>query len=242
MRAATTSVSPAPVSRRSPALPASTGRSVWASRSRRTPIWHSWSSTLPSTTTRDKFNEVEALSGWKFNDALRGDDIVPAAVGGGGFIGCDALDQDGSTASPGSTPSCRHWTVPRRRAHGHRPGSQPSSYCLLTGGFVWGDGNILLGGGGSDSLEGRGANDIIDGDHYVNVRLSVARPAVGSRSASTDLMEHAALSGTFGAAPPMTLSRQSSPAMSTRDHLASSASLADATSTATSTPPSSRAR
>ena len=28
---------------------------------------------------RDKFNEVEALSGWKFNDTLRGDDLVPAA-------------------------------------------------------------------------------------------------------------------------------------------------------------------
>src|SRR5687768_8157174 len=44
---------------------------------------------------RDKFNEVEALSGWKFDDKLRGDDIVPAEVGGGGFIGCDVLDQAG---------------------------------------------------------------------------------------------------------------------------------------------------
>ncbi len=45
---------------------------------------------------RDKFNEVEALSGWKFDDKLRGDDLVPAQVGGAGFIGCDALDQDRS--------------------------------------------------------------------------------------------------------------------------------------------------
>ena len=44
---------------------------------------------------RDKFNEVEALSGWNFNDTLRGDDLVPTAVGGAGFIGCDVLDQAG---------------------------------------------------------------------------------------------------------------------------------------------------
>ena len=44
--------------------------------------------------------------------------------------------------------------------------------CPLTGN-VWGAGNILLGGSGSDLLEGRGADDIIDGDRYLNVRLSV---------------------------------------------------------------------
>ena len=44
---------------------------------------------------RDKFNEVEALSGGNLNDILRGDDVVPSQVGGGGFIGCDVLDQDG---------------------------------------------------------------------------------------------------------------------------------------------------
>ena len=39
---------------------------------------------------RDRFNEVEALSGWKYDDKLRGDDIVPAEVGGWRSIGCDA--------------------------------------------------------------------------------------------------------------------------------------------------------
>ena len=44
---------------------------------------------------RDKFNEVEALSGGNLNDTLRGDDVVPTDVGGGGFVGCDALDAAG---------------------------------------------------------------------------------------------------------------------------------------------------
>ena len=38
---------------------------------------------------------------------------------------------------------------------------------------MWGAGNILLGGAGSDLIEGRGADDIIDGDRYLSVRLSV---------------------------------------------------------------------
>ncbi len=34
-------------------------------------------------------------------------------------------------------------------------------------------GNVLLGGGGSDLIEGRGENDIIDGDRWLNVQLDV---------------------------------------------------------------------
>ena len=32
-------------------------------------------------------------------------------------------------------------------------------------------GNIMLGGDGSDFIEGRGGNDIIDGDAYLHVEL-----------------------------------------------------------------------
>ena len=119
---------------------------------------------------RDKFNEVEALSGANLNDILRGDDVVPSAVGGAGFIGCDVLDQAGlnriagldALVPPLNTPLA---TVVAQSASGDCP--------LLSGPNVWGDGNILLGGGGSDLIEGRGGDDIIDGDAYVNVRLSV---------------------------------------------------------------------
>ena len=68
--------------------------------------------------------------------------------------------------------------------------------CLLEGN-VWGAGNILLGGGGNDLIEGRGADDIIDGNRYVNVRLSVRDPA-GTEIGSTDLMTGTAKSGNFG--------------------------------------------
>ena len=84
-----------------------------------------------------------------------------------------------------------------------------TNYCQLTGN-VWGEGNILLGGAGSDTLEGRGADDILDGDKYLNLRLSVkagldgadgvdvARDGTGPEIGSTDLMENMPVSGDFG--------------------------------------------
>ena len=71
--------------------------------------------------------------------------------------------------------------------------------CPLSG-PIWGDGDMLLGGGGSDTIEGRGADDVIDGDKSVEVHITVrtnpADPA--TEIGRTDLMEHQATSGTFG--------------------------------------------
>ena len=148
----------------------------------------------PVNETRDRYNEVEALSGWKFNDILRGDSVIPSQVGGGGFIGCDALDANGVARINGLDT-----LVPAAiRTVDSAPivAASVTNYCLLTG-LVWGEGNILLGGEGSDQLEGRGGNDILDGDRYLNVRLSV-RTATGIEIGSTNLMETAAVTGNFG--------------------------------------------
>ncbi|WP_426978011.1 peroxidase family protein [Pseudarthrobacter sp. O4] len=119
---------------------------------------------------RDKFNEVEALSGGDLNDTLRGDSLVPSAVGGAGFIGCDVLDQAGLDRVAGLDA-----LVPPLNTPANTVIAASASKCplLIPDTNVWGDGNILLGGGGSDVIEGRGGDDIIDGDAYFNVRLSV---------------------------------------------------------------------
>ena len=123
---------------------------------------------------RDKFNEVEALSGWKFDDKLRGDDIVPAEVGGGGFIGCDVLDQAGLDRISGLDALVPALDGPEATTRDAVVAQSASQDCpILSGPNVWGAGNVLLGGAGSDLIEGRGANDIIDGDRYLGVRLSV---------------------------------------------------------------------
>ena len=112
-----------------------------------------------------------------------------------GFIGCDALDQDGLDRIAGLdalVPPLVTDSAPIVEAASTR-------YCGLEGN-VWGDGNILLGGGGSDTIEGRGADDIIDGDKYLGVRLSVRtdvnNPA--TEIGTTDLMSKVATSGNFG--------------------------------------------
>lgn len=163
---------------------------------------------LPINAIRDRFNEVEALSGWKFDDTLRGDSIVPTAVGGGGFIGCDALDADGVARIVNLDkliPASIRTVDPAVGVAGAASinDSAVTNYCGLEG-LVWGDGNILLGGEGSDKLEGRGANDILDGDSYLSVRLSVRAgvdangEATGAEIGSTNLMENSAVTGNFG--------------------------------------------
>jgi Ca2+-binding RTX toxin-like protein/methionine-rich copper-binding protein CopC len=130
---------------------------------------------------RDKFNEVEALSGGDLDDTIRGDDVVPSQVGGGGFIGCDVLDQKGLDRIDGLDALVPTLTTPLADV----VATSASRDCPILDGPVWGDGNILLGGAGSDLIEGRGADDIIDGDRYLNIRLSVRNDAgdeIGSAS------------------------------------------------------------
>jgi len=112
----------------------------------------------------DRFLLTEALSGWDKDDVLRGDDIVPSEPDTELFgpAGANALDADGIKRIDGLA-------------------------ALLPAGATGFDaGNILIGGAGSDTIEGRGADDIIDGDAWLNVRLSVrtdpADPATETRT------------------------------------------------------------
>ncbi|NLF29749.1 MAG: heme peroxidase, partial [Planctomycetes bacterium] len=101
----------------------------------------------------NRFAQVEGLSGSAFNDILRGDDA-------------DSL------------------TLPLAGMQG----SVLTNIALISGlqeflgaGVTsFGAGNILLGGAGSDIIEGRGGDDLIDGDRWLNVRISVRANADGS--------------------------------------------------------------
>ncbi|HET9873532.1 MAG TPA: Ig-like domain-containing protein [Propionibacteriaceae bacterium] len=142
---------------------------------------------------RDKFNEVEALSGGDLNDILRGDDVTPSAVGGGGFIGCDALDQDGLNRIAGLDDIVPPLTTPLADV----VATSASKDCPILTGPVWGDGNILLGGSGTDLLEGRGGNDILDGDRYLNVRLTFTDKAGVTRSTPVNQTGQSAMTSQY---------------------------------------------
>ncbi len=97
---------------------------------------------------KDRFAEVEGLSGSAFSDVLRGDDADAATIGGGGALD-GTLNQAGIDRIAGLQ-------------------------ALLGAGVTsFNAGNILLGGGGSDIIEGRGGDDLIDGDRALNVRIGV---------------------------------------------------------------------
>ncbi len=141
---------------------------------------------------RDRWQETEGDSGAGFNDNLKGTILAPSAIGGAGFAGCDVIDQAGLDRIPGLDP-----LVPVLTLDPTLPGgviaNSVAKYCPVSGN-VWGDGDILIGGRGSDTIEGRGANDVIDGDRYLEVRIGVT-----GQTGETDLMEHASLTaGTFG--------------------------------------------
>jgi Ca2+-binding RTX toxin-like protein len=141
---------------------------------------------------RDRWQEVEANSGSRFNDVIRGTSTAPAATGGAGFTGCDVLDQTGLNRISGLQPLLPALTGDPAPVIA----ASAAGFCPITG-PIWGEGDILIGGAGNDTLEGRGADDIIDGDKALSVRISV-RNAAGAEIGSTDLMERTAQTGNFG--------------------------------------------
>uniref|UniRef100_Q07SX1 Heme peroxidase n=1 Tax=Rhodopseudomonas palustris (strain BisA53) TaxID=316055 RepID=Q07SX1_RHOP5 len=106
---------------------------------------------------RNRFDRVEALSGWDNDDTLIGDsrvfgDIAPgdtAATTEGIFFN-DGLDQAGIDRIAGLDQIVQVGT---------------------TGFFE--AGNVLLGGAGSDLIEGNGGDDVLDGDRWLNVRIRI---------------------------------------------------------------------
>ncbi|GAB3870256.1 peroxidase family protein [Terrabacter terrigena] len=159
---------------------------------------------LPVVVNRDRWQETEADSGSAFNDVIRGDDLE-RVVGGFGFSGCDALDPTGVARIAGLEKLVTAFPSPLQPVLD----VSPFGSCPLKGsggtpadpgsGTVWAEGNILLGGQGSDLIEGRGNNDIIDGDHALSVGISVRDPNNHAvELGRTDLMENVAKSGSFG--------------------------------------------
>ncbi len=127
---------------------------------------------------RDRWQEVEADSGSNFNDVLRGDDIA-AVVAVGGFSGCDALDPIGVARIAGlnrlvtSFPSTLSSVIGASVMKQCPSVGYDGTPLGLESGSVWAEGNILLGGGGNDLIEGRGNDDIVDGDHALRVAITV---------------------------------------------------------------------
>jgi Ca2+-binding RTX toxin-like protein len=106
----------------------------------------------------DFFDLTEALSGGNMNDILRGSNPVTQRAN-------DRLTQESLTVINGLAEAI-------------------SSAPKTAGGEVdlAGINNIMFGGDGTDVIEGRGGNDVIDGDRWLNVQLEAPNPATPDRT------------------------------------------------------------
>jgi hypothetical protein len=102
-------------------------------------------------TNVDRFDLVEGLSGYEFDDILRGDDRAVADLTAGANEPADShvLDPAGIARITGLAS------------------------VLPAGTTRFDTGNIIIGGGGADLIEGRGGDDVIDGDAQLTVELRV---------------------------------------------------------------------
>ncbi|WP_426216137.1 peroxidase family protein [Methylobacterium sp. NFXW15] len=148
--------------------------------------------TQPALILRDRNDSVEAASGWKHNDTLIGTDRPTGANGPGlaGIINAPPTDSmllsqnvaliDGLEALLKLTPAA---------LRGQTVGGDATPFADLPADTTVFDpqtGNdILLGGAGSDTFTGKAGNDIIDGDRWLNVRISI-RDAAGTEIATAD--------------------------------------------------------
>ncbi len=117
--------------------------------------------------TLDRFDNTEGLSGSAFNDILRGDNRLNDPLGGaelslaGHELNAAGIERiDGMQAFLGLAGAGVNGVV-----DGNVVGSDD----------MFSSGNIILGGAGSDLIEGRGGHDIIDGDAQLHVAIGVDR-------------------------------------------------------------------
>ncbi|MGV8844699.1 MAG: peroxidase family protein [Pseudomonas sp.] len=131
-------------------------------------------------TLRDRFDSVEGLSGWNLNDTLTGAAALKGAAGGAG-------------AGPGNPPD--------------ESDLKSQNVSLINGfaellGLTTGEVNamafntsviditqgaeVIIGGGGSDTIRGNLGNDFIDGDAWLNVRIRVTHNVSDANTAANE--------------------------------------------------------
>jgi Ca2+-binding RTX toxin-like protein len=144
--------------------------------------------TDPNDVLRDRFDNVEGLSGWKFGDVLDGDNK-------GHVIGSSPVAFDPLTADPlfFDTAANGDVTIDNllhdegvSRIDGFQEWFANARLTLFGSNTAdFRDGNILMGGDGDDIIQGRGGFDLIDGDAWLNVRIKIV---VGSLTYSAESM------------------------------------------------------
>ena len=142
--------------------------------------------TIPADILRDRFELVEGLSGYQYGDVLDGDDrgsalVLPVGVGNPLNFENHVLTQEGIDRIAGFNA----WFAGARATLDALVGVQSIDTAgnpvvgvnPFLDGTNFRDGNILIGGDGNEAIQGRGGNDLIDGDAWLNVRIKIVIPS-----------------------------------------------------------------
>ncbi len=132
-------------------------------------------------TLRDRFDLVEGLSGWRFNDNLVGTSSPTGQAGGlnTGIIGAPASDSMLQQKHVGMISGLQNLLGVPATLNPEAVVFNPQLGA-----------DILIGGAGSDVMEGKAGNDLIDGDSWLNVRIAIApgaNPAPASAESLNDI-------------------------------------------------------
>ncbi|MCY7397713.1 MAG: hypothetical protein LH466_02590, partial [Sphingomonas bacterium] len=143
----------------------------------------------PAAVLRDRFDHVESISGYTFDDILKGDNrghfvsgTVATAPTADPFFVFDILKQSGIDLINGLNT----WFGGARQTLF----GGPNPLVIGSEGVTsYRDGNIILGGDGNDTLIGQGGYDLLDGDAYLNVRIGINLGGVfySAESLTTDV-------------------------------------------------------
>jgi Ca2+-binding RTX toxin-like protein len=141
-------------------------------------------------TLRDRFDSVEALSGWRFNDHLVGTSSPTGAVGpAGGIFGAPATDSMLQQKHVGLVNGLQNLL-------GVLPVGNPEA--IVFNPQLGAD--ILIGGAGSDLFEAKAGNDLIDGDAWMNIRIAIspgANPGAPTSAESMNDIKALMIAGTI---------------------------------------------
>lgn len=102
---------------------------------------------------RNRYRLVDGASGWDLDDHLRGDNRV---------------DDPAAPLERQNLPGMELTAAGAAKIAGLAELLGPAGFNIT---LPWKAGNILLGGGGRDVIEGKAGNDLIDGDRWLDVQL-----------------------------------------------------------------------
>ena len=121
----------------------------------------------PEEQLRDRFDRVEALSGWDLDDILAGDNTTTVELAADAVLTQEGIQNNALN----SQAQISLINGLQGLLDGMLGDADPNTLGFQSQ-TSFSSGNILLGGDGNDSIEGRGGNDLIDGDKWLNVQIS----------------------------------------------------------------------